>query len=315
TPASSTSQNPSNIIYNTPGVYNVTLVATNAFGSDTELKTGYITVNAAGTEPVANFTANQTTINAGSSVNFTDLSTNTPTSWVWIFEGGTPASSTSQNPSNIIYNTPGVYNVTLVATNAFGSDTELKTGYIIVTLSGNAPVVDFTATNTNISVGSTINFTDLSTNSPTEWIWDFEGGTPSFSNDANPANIQYNLEGTYYVSLIANNTFGSGFLKKDLYITVFPSTNISEYNTENSLHIYPNPASNELFVDIENLTDGHCTVTLFNTVGQKIKVKKLEVLENSQNTIRWNISTIAKGVYLIKLETEKTQITKKVIIY
>jgi PKD repeat protein len=69
-------------------------------------------------------------------VNFTDLSTNTPTSWSWTFAGGTPGTSTVQNPAGIVYNTAGTYTVTLVATNSYGSDTETKTSYITVTTGG-----------------------------------------------------------------------------------------------------------------------------------------------------------------------------------
>ncbi|MCX6296269.1 MAG: gliding motility-associated C-terminal domain-containing protein, partial [Bacteroidetes bacterium] len=76
-------------------------------------------------------------------VNFTDLSTNSPTSWNWSFPGGSPATSTSQNPTSICYNANGSYSVTLIATNADGSDTITKVAYIIVgapvtvTVSGN----------------------------------------------------------------------------------------------------------------------------------------------------------------------------------
>jgi len=81
--------------------------------------------------PVANFTADQTTVLVGSTVHFTDLSSNNPTSWSWTFSGGTPSSSTTQNPS-IVYNTVGDYNVSLTATNAYGSDSETKNLYIHV---------------------------------------------------------------------------------------------------------------------------------------------------------------------------------------
>lgn len=84
------------------------------------------------TEPDAEFTADNTTIEAGQTVNFTDQSTMMPTSWAWTFDGGTPATSTQQNPS-VVYSTPGTYSVSLTATNAQGSDTETKTGYITVT--------------------------------------------------------------------------------------------------------------------------------------------------------------------------------------
>jgi len=82
--------------------------------------------------PVANFYANTTTIFAGNSVNFTDSSLNSPTSWNWSFPGGTPSSSTIQNPTGIVYTTPGVYNVSLTAANSSGNNTKTRTNYITV---------------------------------------------------------------------------------------------------------------------------------------------------------------------------------------
>jgi len=81
--------------------------------------------------PVANFTADITTVVIGNSINFTDQSSNTPTSWSWTFTGGTPNSSTNQTPT-ITYSTIGLYDVSLTATNANGSNTLTKTGYIDV---------------------------------------------------------------------------------------------------------------------------------------------------------------------------------------
>ena len=83
------------------------------------------------TPPVAAFTASSTTIEKGNTVTFTDTSTNKPTSRLWTFEGGTPATSTIQNPT-VTYNTAGVYKVTLKVTNSFGSDDEVKETYITV---------------------------------------------------------------------------------------------------------------------------------------------------------------------------------------
>lgn len=84
-----------------------------------------------GAAPVAAFSGSPTTLCAGGSVSFTDQSTNSPTSWSWTFQGGTPSSSTSQNPT-ITYNTPGTYSVSLTATNASGNNTHSVTGYITV---------------------------------------------------------------------------------------------------------------------------------------------------------------------------------------
>ncbi len=84
------------------------------------------------TMPVAAFTANITTVTVGGSVNFTDQSTNTPTSWTWTFTGGTPASSTVQNPTGIVYNTIGTYAVKLRVANSTAADSLTKTAYINV---------------------------------------------------------------------------------------------------------------------------------------------------------------------------------------
>ena len=66
----------------------------------------------------ANFIADSTRVEAGGHRSiFTDLSTGNPTSWSWKFEGGTPSTSTDQNPK-ITYSTSGSYPVTLIVTNA-----------------------------------------------------------------------------------------------------------------------------------------------------------------------------------------------------
>lgn len=71
------------------------------------------------------------------------------------------------------------------------------------------PTTNFDVANLNcVLLGSTVDFTDLSTNFPTEWHWTFEGGNPATSNDRNPR-IQYNSPGSYFVSLWTKNSLGT----------------------------------------------------------------------------------------------------------
>jgi len=79
----------------------------------------------------ASFSSSDQTVCIGESINFTDSSTGGPTSWNWTFNGGTPSSSTAQNPT-ITYNTAGTYSVTLTADNGSANDTETLTNYITV---------------------------------------------------------------------------------------------------------------------------------------------------------------------------------------
>ncbi len=81
--------------------------------------------------PVANFSGNPLSIQIGQQVSFTDQSTNNPTSWSWSFPGGTPTTSTLQNPV-VTYNVAGTYDVSLTATNSAGSNLLTKTNYITV---------------------------------------------------------------------------------------------------------------------------------------------------------------------------------------
>ena len=80
--------------------------------------------------PVANFTATPTSGTTPITVAFTDTSTGSPTSWNWSFGDG--GANTTQNPSHT-YSAAGTYTVSLIATNAGGSNTTVKSGYVVVT--------------------------------------------------------------------------------------------------------------------------------------------------------------------------------------
>ena len=79
--------------------------------------------------PEADFTASKTNVSKGESIEFTDKSTNSPTSWLWDFGDG--STSTGQNPSKT-YNTAGTFTVSLKATNNYGDNTKKITNYITV---------------------------------------------------------------------------------------------------------------------------------------------------------------------------------------
>lgn len=160
--------------------------------------------------PVADFSADVTSGQTPLTVNFTDLSTNTPTSWAWDFgDGGT---STDQNPTHI-YSTVGIYTVTLTATNVAGSDPETKVDYITAGI----VTADFSGTPLSGTEPLTVSFTDLSAGPPDTWLWDFGDGESSTVQ--NPVHV-YSTSGSYTVSLTASNSVSSGDEIKSLYITV-----------------------------------------------------------------------------------------------
>jgi len=81
------------------------------------------------------------------------------------------------------------------------------------------PIPYFSVSETEITAGNTVQFTDLSTNEPTEWNWFFEGGTPPESVEQHPE-IMYNTPGNFSVKLIVSNAYGSDSLILTNYISV-----------------------------------------------------------------------------------------------
>ncbi len=91
--------------------------------------------------PSPDFTADRTIICPGDTVNFAHNVNGTFTSLSWSFTGGNISSSTALAPT-VIYTTPGVYAVSLTASNSFGSNSITKTGYIVVSYGQQTPVAE-----------------------------------------------------------------------------------------------------------------------------------------------------------------------------
>lgn len=177
--------------------YYVRAYATNSYGTAYGNEVSFTTATAP-YPPVVDFIANTTSIPIGGSVNFTDLSTNGPTSWNWSFVGGNPPTSTQQNPTGIVYNYAGQFTVCLTATNQYGSNTLCKDAYITV----------------NPPVEANIVITELMYNPP-------ELGTDSleFIELYNNGSNDVNLEG-FYFSEGVTYTFPSVTMQPGTYLLV-----------------------------------------------------------------------------------------------
>jgi PKD repeat protein/GH25 family lysozyme M1 (1,4-beta-N-acetylmuramidase) len=208
-----TVQNPIHT-YATAGLYTVSLKATNAGGSNTTIRTNYITVIVPA--PVANFSATPTTGTVPLTVTFTDSSTNSPTEWNWSFGDGSLVNVTAKNPVHP-YLSAGTYTVSLNVTNSGGSNITTRTSYIVV--KPPVPVTDFGGYPTSGKIPLTVQFIDSSLGSPTEWNWSFGDG--ALSNVKNPI-YTYTAAGTFTVSLNATNEGGSNSTTRLNYITVLP---------------------------------------------------------------------------------------------
>nr|WP_319372974.1 right-handed parallel beta-helix repeat-containing protein [uncultured Methanobacterium sp.] len=209
-----------------------------SFNNDTDVFTSQWFMGDHVEVPVANFTSDVVNGDAPVTVHFADASSNCPTGWEWDFNGDGIPDSTQQNPV-WIYNTTGNYTVMLRVRNSVGSDEEVKTGYITVNVPV-LPVADFNATVTAAGVittvtvypvNRTVQFTDESSNDPTNWGWDFNNDGVVDSTQQNPTYV-YSDPGVYSVTLTASNLAGSNTKTKVNYITV--ASKLAIYSTAES---------------------------------------------------------------------------------
>lgn len=148
--------------------------------------------NGTGLPVVADFVATETEICVGSCISFSDLSSGNPNSWLWQFEGSNTPTSVGQNPENICYATPGIFNVKLTVANACGSSILTQVGHIIVS-EGVVPEIDLSGPITFCSGGSVV----LSTGAVGNLQW-YNNGDPIL-NETGPS-LLVSETGSYSVS-------------------------------------------------------------------------------------------------------------------
>lgn len=145
--------------------------------------------------PVANFTADNTSICLGDPIQFTDTSDNIPTEWLWDFYDGN--TSTEQNPV-YTYVSLGVFGVSLNATNPAGSDTEIKKDYVTVIDCAMDP--EFVADHPcQIGVPVTVNFTGNCEEGPYHNYWEWNDGMGNHTEGVQNPQFTWEFYGVYNV--------------------------------------------------------------------------------------------------------------------
>jgi PKD repeat protein len=156
--------------------------------------------------PTAGFTATPTTLCIGNTVSYTNTSTEA-TSYSWSFPGGTPATSTATNPI-VTYSTPGIYDVTLVASNGVGSDTETLTNYITVNTPPVTPgAISGTATVCSGSTGNVYSITAVP--GATSYAWTIPAGATITAGQGTTATTITMGASSGNISVTASNVCGT----------------------------------------------------------------------------------------------------------
>ncbi len=206
-------------------IYNQQLIAVWEEGTPTDIymQNIYNDGTMGDTPPLhAQFEAGDTVICSGSSVNFTDLSVGNPTSWLWTFEGGTPSSSTDQNPT-VTYSSTGSYDVELTVSTDYGSNTLSKTDYITVLVTPGQ--VDQPSGDTLVCTGVYYEYTTSSVDFAQDYEWELSpaaAGTLTVEDTTAGFQVSDTYTGSFSIRARATNICGDGnwsdYLNGNVYL-------------------------------------------------------------------------------------------------
>ncbi len=148
-------------------------------------------------------------------------------------------------------------------------------------------------------------FTDISTNYPTSWSWDFGDG--SQSSDQNPTH-EYTQDGIYDVSLTVTNEQGSYTETKEIIVG---NVGVEEQSALTAISIYPNPV-NDGAVYIDFSKEGTLRYELSSTDGKLIKSGSIQA--GGEGSLKVNVEKLASGVYNLKITHNSKSVIRKISI-
>ncbi len=240
---------------------------------------------------VPGFSVQDPTICEKFCTSFTDQSSNNPTAWLWTFEGASPATSTLQNPTNICYSLPGVFDVTLQTTNAYGTVSNIFPGYITVYATPAVPTISLSGLTLYSSFATT-------------YQWQYN------SIDILGATSQsYTVTQSGLYTVFVSDSHGClSYASKNVVIS-----GIADPEANGSFLVLQNPAAGTFTVELVNgSAAGTLSIELINTLGE-IVYASLDNASGAGWSREINPGSIAAGVYFVRIKTNETSFTRKLI--
>jgi len=260
------------VVFTTVGNFSVWLevIDNNGFSDDTTITIQVVSCST----PTAAFAISDSDPCAGDCIVFTNNSSSvsTPT-YAWTFEGGSPATSTSANPGPVCFNTPGVYTVTLVVTNSFG------TGSYTQDITVLAPPTITVSPDDFIELGDTVQISATASDGEITWSW-----TPNNQGSVLDCIISDCSQADVWPSITtdftATTTTTEGCeASATVEILVILPTGGYAIGVPNSFSPNEDGINDQLFVDGIGISD--MTFRVYNRYGQL-------VFETEDQNIGWN---------------------------
>lgn len=224
----------------------------------------------------ADFEADATMVCYGSTVNFTNLSSAEET-YSWTFEGGTPATSTDENPS-VVYDTPGTYDVTLEVTRDNGNETDTEIKYDYISVLETPAKADQPDGDTETCTSSYYTYETNEVLYATDYEWELspaDAGTLTWEDNLATLETDVTWTGDFTIKVRAANICGDGDWSDEIECTLYTSP--EEFNLEGGGSYCLDDDGVEITldgsqtgVDYELFLDGEATGIVVSGTGAEI---------------------------------------------
>jgi hypothetical protein len=220
----------------------------------------------------------------GVALNLSNTSSGFPTpSYTWTSTGGVLSNVNAASPS-ITFSAPGTYVVTLTADNG-------TTSVISKTITVTSPAMSLSASATNICPGGSVNLTASGVNS---YTWQ-PGGINFYMATYSPTQSQvFTCYGSQMNGCQATATIA---------VIVDACTGINEVSGDPRFNIYPNPAKEALHIAYYSENTANVNLEVIDALGKQVLKQEFVFGKDKQNQ-SLNISTLANGVYFVKLKSD-----------
>ncbi|MBK8846344.1 MAG: T9SS type A sorting domain-containing protein [Bacteroidetes bacterium] len=237
--------------------------------------------------PNVNFSCNDTSWCEKQAIDYFDISTNIPTSWLWTFSGANPATSTDQNPTGIFYPSYGSFDVKLIACNAAGCDSLTLTNFVTEHQNPPAPVI--TTSNDTLYCSPAISYQWFNTINLTQVL----------STDSFYFPLVY---GSYFVLIYDSN--GCSSPSPTIVFSSIESHQFANY----FLNCNYSSQQSDLLMINTNLKNA--TVTIYDELGRVVVME--EKMQNGNSD--FNIGSLSNSIYLVQVRAEEIFLSRKIVI-
>jgi PKD repeat protein len=251
------------------------------------------------------FTVSSTNVDKGVPVTFTNTTTGgyigVPETYSWIFQGGTPSTSTDKNPV-VTYNDCGTYDVTLIVNRGGQIDTLTRTAFMQV-----GPLVNVAATPGLTACWYQTITLDATTAGATAYLWS-PGGETTPTIDVTFA--QYGLGAHDFTVTV---TGGGCDIVKTVSTYLDACTGVAEKSKDVTVSVFPNPSSGIFTLELNSVKSLVADLSIMNNLGM-IVFKENNIDINGKTMKSLNLSGLSSGMYLLTLQNGEMKISQKILI-